>query len=88
MCTSASGFLASSLIKRLLLSGYHVVPTVRDPGMSVLIFNLCIRNMLLHLWNLQGAKERLHLVKTGLTEDGRFDNAIMACDGGELINSS
>lgn len=30
--TGASGFLASWLIKRLLLSGYHVVGTVRDPG--------------------------------------------------------
>lgn len=30
--TGASGFLASWLVKRLLLSGYHVVGTVRDPG--------------------------------------------------------
>ena len=30
--TGASGFLASWLIKRLLLSGYHVTRTVRDPG--------------------------------------------------------
>ncbi|KAL6271029.1 hypothetical protein ACE6H2_027940 [Prunus campanulata] len=29
--TGASGFLASWLIKRLLLSGYHVTGTVRDP---------------------------------------------------------
>ncbi|GMN50156.1 hypothetical protein TIFTF001_019321 [Ficus carica] len=29
--TGASGFLASWLVKRLLLSGYHVVGTVRDP---------------------------------------------------------
>ena len=34
-----------------------------------------------HLWNLQGAKERLRLVKAELTEDGSFDNAIMGCDG-------
>lgn len=32
--TGASGFLASWLIKRLLLSGYHVIGTVRDPGLS------------------------------------------------------
>lgn len=32
--TGASGFLASWLVKRLLLSGYHVVGTVRDPGFS------------------------------------------------------
>ncbi|PWA87288.1 bifunctional polymyxin resistance protein, ArnA [Artemisia annua] len=74
-----SGFLASSLIKRLLLSGYHVVPTVRDPGNVTKVA---------HLWNLQRAKERLRLVKTELTEDRMFDNAIMGCDRGELINST
>lgn len=30
--TGASGYLASWLVKRLLLSGYHVTGTVRDPG--------------------------------------------------------
>ncbi|GJU98680.1 tetraketide alpha-pyrone reductase 1 [Tanacetum coccineum] len=43
--TGASGFLASWLIKRLLLSGYHVVGTVRDPGNDT---------KLAHLWNLEG----------------------------------
>ncbi|GKC17753.1 tetraketide alpha-pyrone reductase 1, partial [Tanacetum coccineum] len=43
--TGASGFLASWLIKRLLLSGYHVVGTVRDPGNDT---------KLGHLWNLEG----------------------------------
>lgn len=32
--TGASGFLASWIVKRLLLSGYHVIGTVRDPGLS------------------------------------------------------
>jgi hypothetical protein len=32
--TGASGFLASWLVKRLLLSGYCVIGTVRDPGFS------------------------------------------------------
>ncbi|KAF5754714.1 putative NAD-dependent epimerase/dehydratase, tetraketide alpha-pyrone reductase 1 [Helianthus annuus] len=70
--TGASGFLASWLIKRLLLSGYHVIGTVRDPGNEA---------KLAHLWNLQGAKERLRLVKAELTEEGSFDNAIMGCAG-------
>ncbi|KAM0001760.1 putative NAD-dependent epimerase/dehydratase, tetraketide alpha-pyrone reductase 1 [Helianthus debilis subsp. tardiflorus] len=70
--TGASGFLASWLIKRLLLSGYHVIGTVRDPGNEA---------KLAHLWNLQGAKERLSLVKAELTEEGSFDNAIMGCAG-------
>jgi len=36
---------------------------------------------LAHLWNLQGARERLRLVKAELTEEGSFDNAIMGCEG-------
>lgn len=35
--TGAAGFLASWLVKRLLLSGYHVIGTVRDPGLYVSI---------------------------------------------------
>ncbi|PWA43897.1 bifunctional polymyxin resistance protein, ArnA [Artemisia annua] len=68
-CIRFSSFL---LIKQLLLSGYHVVGTIRDAGNDTKVA---------HLWNLQGAKERLHLVKSELTEDGSFDNAIMGCDG-------
>ncbi|XP_076935580.1 tetraketide alpha-pyrone reductase 1-like [Bidens hawaiensis] len=70
--TGASGFLASWLIKRLLLSGYHVIGTVRDPENEA---------KLAHLWNLQGSKERLRLVKAELTEEGSFDDAIMGCAG-------
>lgn len=70
--TGASGFLASWLIKRLLLSGYHVVGTVRDPGND---------KKLAHLWNLEGAKERLRLVKAELTQEGSFDDAIKGCEG-------
>ncbi|EOA18054.1 hypothetical protein CARUB_v10006500mg [Capsella rubella] len=70
--TGASGFLASWLVKRLLLDGYEVIGTVRDPGNE---------KKLAHLWKLEGAKERLHLVKADLMEDGSFDNAIMGCQG-------
>ncbi|CAH1447627.1 unnamed protein product [Lactuca virosa] len=70
--TGASGFLASWLIKRLLSSGYHVVGTVRDPTNEA---------KLAHLWKLEGAKERLRLVKAELTEEGSFDDAIMGCEG-------
>lgn len=34
-----------------------------------------------HLWKLQGAKERLRLVKANLTDEGSFDDAIMGCEG-------
>ncbi|XP_050366375.1 tetraketide alpha-pyrone reductase 1 [Argentina anserina] len=70
--TGASGFLASWLIKRLLLSGYHVTGTVRDPGNQ---------KKLAHLWRLEGAKERLRLVKADLNEEGSFDDAIFGCHG-------
>ncbi|XP_010432286.1 PREDICTED: tetraketide alpha-pyrone reductase 1-like [Camelina sativa] len=70
--TGASGFLASWLVKRLLLDGYEVIGTVRDPGNE---------KKLAHLWKLEGAKERLRLVKADLVEDGSFDNAIMGCQG-------
>ncbi|KAI3446354.1 hypothetical protein Pfo_003019 [Paulownia fortunei] len=70
--TGAAGFLASWLIKRLLLSGYHVTGTVRDPGDD---------NKVGHLWRLEGARERLHLMRADLMVKGSFDAAIMGCDG-------
>ncbi|XP_030450587.2 tetraketide alpha-pyrone reductase 1 isoform X1 [Syzygium oleosum] len=70
--TGAAGYLASWLIKRLLLSGYHVIGTVRDPGNE---------KKVAHLWTLEGAKERLRLVKADLMEEGSFDGAIMGCEG-------
>ncbi|XP_071920538.1 tetraketide alpha-pyrone reductase 1-like isoform X2 [Coffea arabica] len=70
--TGASGFLASWLIKRLLLSGYRVTGTVRDPENA---------KKVAHLWRLEGAKERLVLVKGDLMEEGSFDDAIMGCEG-------
>ncbi|KAJ9704700.1 hypothetical protein PVL29_002984 [Vitis rotundifolia] len=70
--TGASGFLASWLVKRLLLSGYHVTGTVRDPGND---------KKLAHLWKLEGARERLTLVRADLMEEASFDKAIMGCHG-------
>lgn len=34
-----------------------------------------------HLWRLEGAKERLKLVKADLMEEGSFDEAVMGCEG-------
>ncbi|XP_022944747.1 tetraketide alpha-pyrone reductase 1 [Cucurbita moschata] len=70
--TGASGFFASWLVKRLLLSGYHVIGTVRDPGNVKKVE---------HLWRLEGAKERLRLVRADLLERGSFDDAVMGCHG-------
>lgn len=33
--TGVSGFLASWLVKHLLLAGYQVIGTVTDPGLSL-----------------------------------------------------
>ncbi|BBH09925.1 dihydroflavonol 4-reductase-like1 [Prunus dulcis] len=81
--TGASGFLASWLIKRLLLSGYHVTGTVRDPDYGHLFIRAFKGNQkkLAHLWRLEGARERLRLVKADLIEEGSFDDAILGCHG-------
>ncbi|KAI3881602.1 hypothetical protein MKX03_017173 [Papaver bracteatum] len=70
--TGASGYLASWLIKRLLLSGYQVIGTVRDPGNY---------EKVAHLWRLEGAKENLKLVKADLMTENSFDAAISGCEG-------
>ncbi|GER50196.1 NAD(P)-binding Rossmann-fold superfamily protein [Striga asiatica] len=70
--TGAAGFLASWLIKRLLLSGYYVIGTVRDPSDDKKVG---------HLWKLEGAKERLKLASGDLMVEGSFDNAVMDCCG-------
>lgn len=39
------------------------------------------KKKLAHLWRLDGAKERLKLVRADLLEEGSFDDAIMGCQG-------
>ncbi|KAH9774409.1 Epimerase domain-containing protein [Citrus sinensis] len=69
--TGASGFVASWLVKLLLQRGYTVKATVRDPNSPKTE----------HLRELDGAKERLHLFKANLLEEGSFDSAVDGCDG-------
>ncbi|XP_073028201.1 cinnamoyl-CoA reductase CAD2-like [Primulina eburnea] len=69
--TGASGYVASWLVKLLLQRGYTVKATVtnlRDP------------NKVVHLKELEGADERLHLFKANLMEDGSFDSAVHGCE--------
>ncbi|KAM1157993.1 hypothetical protein ACFX1X_028849 [Malus domestica] len=61
--TGASGYIASWLVKLLLQKGYTVKGTVRDPNDS---------KKTEHLRSLDGAKERLHLFKADLLEEGSF----------------
>ncbi|KAK4278708.1 hypothetical protein QN277_016517 [Acacia crassicarpa] len=70
--TGASGFIASWLVKLLLLRGYSVRGTVRDPNDS---------SKTEHLLKLEGAKERLSLIKANLLEEGSFESAVEGCDG-------
>lgn len=70
--TGASGYIASWLVKFLLERGYTVKASVRD---------LNDTKKTGHLLALEGAKERLHLFKANLLEEGSFDAAIDGCEG-------
>ncbi|XP_050266798.1 phenylacetaldehyde reductase-like isoform X1 [Quercus robur] len=70
--TGASGYIASWLVKFLLQRGYTVKATVRDPNDP---------RKMEHLLALDGAKERLHLFKADLLEEGSFDSLVDGCKG-------
>ncbi|KAL5540164.1 hypothetical protein UlMin_044043 [Ulmus minor] len=70
--TGASGYIASWLVKLLLQRGYTVKASVRDPNDP---------KKTEHLLALDGAKERLHLFKANLLEEGAFDSVVDGCDG-------
>ncbi|PQQ19618.1 cinnamoyl-CoA reductase 1-like [Prunus yedoensis var. nudiflora] len=70
--TGASGYIASWLVKLLLQRGYTVKATVRDPNDP---------KKTEHLLSLDGAKERLHLFKADLIEEGSFDTVVDGCEG-------
>ncbi|KAJ6716160.1 ALCOHOL DEHYDROGENASE-RELATED [Salix koriyanagi] len=70
--TGGSGYIASWLVKLLLQRGYTVKTTVRDPNDP---------KKTEHLLALDGAKERLHLFKADLLEEGSFDPAVDGCEG-------
>ncbi|KAH0728017.1 hypothetical protein KY284_003882 [Solanum tuberosum] len=68
----ASGFIASWLVKLLLHRGYTVKASVRDPNDP---------KKTDHLTSLDGAKERLHLFKASLLEEGSLDAVVDGCEG-------
>ncbi|BFG20277.1 hypothetical protein CerSpe_065510 [Prunus speciosa] len=70
--TGASGFIASWLVKLLLERAYIVKATVLDPNDP---------KKTEHLLALEGAKERLHLFKADLLEEGSFDAVVDGCEG-------
>ncbi|KAJ4915020.1 NAD(P)-binding Rossmann-fold superfamily protein [Raphanus sativus] len=69
--TGASGYIASWIVKLLLLRGYTVRATVRNPTDTAKTE---------HLLALEGAKERLELFKADLLEECSFEQAIEGCD--------
>ncbi|THF97440.1 hypothetical protein TEA_003429 [Camellia sinensis var. sinensis] len=70
--TGASGYIASWLVKLLLLRGYTVKASVRNPNDP---------KKTEHLLALDGAKERLHLFQADLLEEGSFDPIVDGCEG-------
>ncbi|XP_057479436.1 phenylacetaldehyde reductase-like [Actinidia eriantha] len=70
--TGGSGYIASWIVKLLLLRGYTVKASVRD---------LNDAKKTEHLLVLEGAKERLHLFKANLLEEGSFDSVVHGCEG-------
>ncbi|KAI7980451.1 Cinnamoyl-CoA reductase 1 [Camellia lanceoleosa] len=67
-----SGYIASWLVKLLLQRDYTVRASVRDPSNP---------KKTEHLLALDGAKERLHLFKGNLFEEGSFDYVVDRCGG-------
>ncbi|TJX55701.1 SDR family oxidoreductase, partial [Soehngenia saccharolytica] len=69
--TGAGGFIASWLVKMLLSRGYTVRGTVRDPD----------DKKYAHLKELEGAEERLELVKADILDYDSLITAIRGCKG-------
>ncbi|KAG6416363.1 hypothetical protein SASPL_123791 [Salvia splendens] len=70
--TGASGYVAIWLVKFLLRKGYTVKASARNSNNA---------KKTQHLLALDGAKERLHLVKVDLLEEGSFDSVVDGCEG-------
>jgi dihydroflavonol-4-reductase len=69
--TGASGFIASWIVKDLLAQGYRVRGSVRDPGQH---------SSVAHLLALDGADDRLEIVKADLLDASAFDSAMAGCE--------
>ncbi|KXZ43334.1 hypothetical protein GPECTOR_94g656 [Gonium pectorale] len=68
--TGVTGFVAGSIVARLLESGHTVHGTCRSPEKA---------DTVVHLTSLPGAAERLKLFKAELLEAGSYDAAMAGC---------
>ena len=68
--TGATGFIAGSIVQRLLASGHTVHATCRDPNKEASVA---------HLKQLAGADERLKLFRADLLTEGSFNEAVAGC---------
>lgn len=71
LVTGATGFVASQVVEQLLVRGYRVRATVRDPGKT---------RSEGHLTALSGASERLELVQADLLVPSAFDEPVAGCE--------
>uniref|UniRef100_A0ACD5YQ63 Uncharacterized protein n=1 Tax=Avena sativa TaxID=4498 RepID=A0ACD5YQ63_AVESA len=69
--TGAGGFIGSWVVKELLLRGYHVRATARDPAH--------VKNA--HLLALDGAEKRLSLCRADVLDCGSLRAAFTGCHG-------
>ncbi|KAG2451351.1 hypothetical protein HYH02_003955 [Chlamydomonas schloesseri] len=69
--TGVTGFVAGSVVSRLLELGHTVHGTCRDPSRT---------DTVAHLTSLPGAAERLKLFKADLLSEGSFDEPVRGCD--------
>ncbi|KAJ0038521.1 hypothetical protein Pint_23936 [Pistacia integerrima] len=94
--TGASGYIASWLVKLLLERGYTVTLSLTSaflylddfdflssmsPSFTSEFSSFTDDPKIKHLHELDGAKERLHLLKANLLEEGSFDSAVDGCEG-------
>ncbi|XP_051138462.1 tetraketide alpha-pyrone reductase 2-like [Andrographis paniculata] len=70
--TGGTGFIAAYLIKSLLEKGHTVRTTVRNPENEEKVG---------FLWELNGARERLKILKADLMEEGSFEEAVDGVHG-------
>lgn len=72
LVTGGNGYIASWIVKYLLVEGIDVHATVRDPGNSAKVGHL--------LKAAEGTQGKLTLFKADLLQEGAFDAAMQGCE--------